>query len=305
LLLGVCGLLANGCEEDLRVPYIPPTLANWPQPYHGVAGLKVRVFDTGQVRVPEALLIRGGSPRRTRTLPVPVFLIEHPKHGLILFGTGLNPQPEPSAPSHSVRLPSLLGLAIDPKRGVRQALEAARFKAEAVRWLVLGDLRFDHTGAIKQFPQATVVVSRAEHAYAREGPSGYVPSDFDSVANWKFVDFAGAAALATFPAAIDLFGDGSCLLIDAPGFTPGTMAMLVRLPRRPVLLADDVAPIAESARYAARPAAAYDMRQWWENIWRLKRFKDLVPELIVLPAHDLDAARAARSDELVVHENDS
>jgi N-acyl homoserine lactone hydrolase len=305
VLLVTCGLLAGGCEEDLRVPYIPPALANWPQPYHGVAGLKVHVFNTGELRVPEALVVRGGNLRRTRDLPVPVFLIVHPTEGLILFGAGLNPKPVTSPESFSGWLQSLMGAEVHPKRGVAEALQAAGFRVEAVRSIVLGDLRFDHTGEIERFPQARVVVSTVEHAYAQAGPSGYVPGDFDTVTNWKLVDFAGASPLATFPAHIDLFGDGSCLLIDAHGFTAGTMAMAVRLPRRPLLLADDAAPTPESARYAARPVAAYDMRQWWDNIWRLKRFSDLAPDLLVLPAHDLDAARAARSDEIVVHENDS
>ena len=40
-----------GCEQDRRVPYVPPTLANWPQPYRGVAGLKIHIFVTGYLDV--------------------------------------------------------------------------------------------------------------------------------------------------------------------------------------------------------------------------------------------------------------
>src|SRR5262249_25054758 len=120
--------------------------------------------------------------------------------------------------------------------------------------------------------------------------------------NWKFIDFAAATPLGTFPAHVDLFGDGSCLLLDASGPTPGTLAVVLRLPHQPVLLADDLAPVSETVRYAAQPASLFDADQWWDYVWRLKRFKDLVPDLIVLPGHDVAAARQARGKDIIFHE---
>ena len=300
-LLLCLGVLAGaGCEQQERVPYISPTLANWPQPYRGVAGLKVHVFTTGVLRVPDALVLRGGSLTTTRELPVYAVLIEHPKQGLVLFNTGLDPK---SATTQT--LPAnwlgMISSAVSRGDGVQTQMEAAGFKRDAVRWIVLSSLHFDHTGEIKAFANARVVVAKAERDYAREGPSGYAPADFDEVANWKFVDFELTPPLATFRAHVDLFGDGSCLLLDASGTTPGTMALLVRLPHRPLLLAGDLAPVEETVHYAARLASVYDMERWWDHIWRLKRFKDLVPELIVFPGHDVGPVRAAGAKEIIIH----
>src|ERR1043166_2442216 len=91
-LLCLLAASLSGCEEEQRVPYIPPALASWPQPYRGVAGLKIHVFVTGTLRVPEALILRSGNLTKTRDLPIPVVLIEHPKQGLVLFNTGLDPK---------------------------------------------------------------------------------------------------------------------------------------------------------------------------------------------------------------------
>jgi len=290
----------TGCQEDRRVPYIPPTLANWPQPYRGVAGLKLHAFTTGTLRVDEALLFRGGSLTQTRDLPVAAFAIEHPKQGLVLFNTGLNSKLDAEATVPGGWL-GLLGTEVVPGDGLKVQLEKAGLKPDAVRWIVMSNLRFDHTGEVEAFPKARVVVATAERDFARQAPSGYQPTEFDGVANWKFIDFESAQPLATFTAHVDLFGDGSLLLIDARGATPGTMAMLVRLPERPVLLADDMAAVEENLRYATEPATADDMDEWWEHIWRLKRFKDLVPELIVVAGHDLQALQNAHDREIVVH----
>ena len=297
LLLLLYVLTAGGCEQEERVPYIPPTLANWPQPYRGVAGLTVHIFTTGMWRLPDAFVLRGGSVTSTRALPVYVAVVEHPKEGLVLFNTGLDPQSVATGV-----LPNWLGVInsdVSHGESVRAQMEAAGLKPDRVHWIVLSSLRFDHTGMLKAFPQARVVVTKAERDYARQGPSGYAPADFADVSNWKFIDFESAAPLATFRAHLDLFGDGSCLLLDASGATPGTLAMLVRLPRRPLLLAGDLAPVRETVQYAARLASVSDMDEWWDHIWRLKRFKDLVPQLIVLPGYDTSAA--ASSTNIVVH----
>jgi N-acyl homoserine lactone hydrolase len=300
-LLALCWLAMSGCEHELRVPYIPPTLANWPQPYHGVAGLKLHAFVTGYLHVDEALLLRGGGLTRSRDLPVPVFLIEHPRQGLVLFNTGLNANPGSNADAPG-SWTGLVHVDVSPRDSVKGQLQAAGFKPGAVRWIVLSNLRFDHTGEVEQFPKARVVVSKAEREYARQAPSGYVPDQFDDVSSWKFIDFASATPLATFAAHVDLFGDGSCLLIDAAGATPGTMAMMVRLPQRPVVLADDMAAVSESVRYAAQPASAHDRQEWWDHIWRLKRAKDLIAELIVVPGYDIEPLRDAHLKEIVVHD---
>jgi N-acyl homoserine lactone hydrolase len=300
-LLLCLGFLAQaGCEQEERVPYIAPTLANWPQPYHGVAGLKVHLFVTGFLRLSESLVLRGGSLSDTRDLPIIAALIEHPQHGLVLFNTGLGPK-SGAASSLPGGMLGLITAEISRGQGVREQMLAAGFKPDAVRWVVLSSARFEHTGELLSFPNARVVVTKAERDYARQQPSGYTPADLDEVSSWKFIDFESAAPLATFRAHVDLLGDDSCLLLDASGATPGTRALLVRLPHQPLLLAADLAAVEESVRYAARPASVYDMDQWWDHIWRLKRFKDLVPELIVVPGYDLGPARLAGARDIVIH----
>ena len=300
--LGLCGLTLAACEDDPRVPYIPPKLANWPQPYRGVNGLGVHVFNTGWLHVPEAFILRGGSLTRARDLPAPAVVIEHPTHGLILFNTGLNPAGDASPWGSGWT--SLLDVSVSRNRGLQAQMREAGLSPEAVRWIVVSDLRFDHAGEIEAFPQARVVVTKTEHEAARQASSGYVPSEFDDVANWEFIDFTAATPVATFEAHVDLFGDGSCLLVDASGVTLGALAMLVRLPQHPLLLAGSLASVEESVRYAAKPASAAEPRRWWDHIWRLKKFRDLVPELVVLPGRALQPVPAVRSKAILIHESE-
>jgi len=296
-------LLLGGCENEQRIPYIAPTLHNWPKPYRGVNGLRIEAFVTGWLRVRPGLVYRGGSLTQERLLPVLAFAIHHPREGVILFGTGLN---QHSAEHASDYLGGLPGLLTQPQAYAHQdlpsQLAASGIEPRAIRWIVLSDLQFDSTGELRAFPHARVVVTRDEHDYARRAPSGYLPREYADAESWKLIDFSAGTPLGTFESSVDLFGDGSCVLLDTAGYTPGSMALLVRLPSAPLLLAGDLALVSESIRYTARPAALYDASQWWDRIWRLKRFQDLDPRLQVVPAHDVGPLWSAPIPELVLHD---
>jgi glyoxylase-like metal-dependent hydrolase (beta-lactamase superfamily II) len=205
----------------------------------------------------------------------------------VVLDTGLNHRLGKEAKSY---LGGFLAMSVEAKLESEQDLpaqmRAAGLDPAQTLWVVVSNLRFYHTGELESFDRATVVVSRAEHRRAFEQPSGYVRREFDDVPRWKFVDVRrDGKPLGTMPAALDLFGDGTCMLIDAPGPTVGNLAVLIRMPDRPVLLAGDLAPFAETVRYAATPASLADRDAWWDHIWRLKRFRDLEPALLIVPGH--------------------
>jgi len=296
-------LIFGGCENEQRIPYIPPTLHNWPSPYKGLAGLRVEAFVTGWLRVRPGLVYRGGSLTRERLLPVLAFAIHHPREGVILFGTGLNHRIGEHANDYLGGLP---GLLMQPQAYAHQdlpsQLAASGIEPSAIHWIILTDLQFDSAGELRAFPHARVVVTRDEHDYARNGPGGYLSREYADVESWKLIDFSAGTPLGTFESSFDLFGDGSCVLLDTDGYAPGSMALLVRLPSAPLLLAGDLALVSESIRYTARPASLYDANRWWDNIWRLKRFHDLDPHLQIVPAHDVAPLWLAPIPELVLHD---
>jgi hypothetical protein len=291
-------LLLSACEEERRVPYIPPDLHNWPEAYRGVDGLAVHVFVTGFVRLPAAMVLSGGGATQTRTLPSIAFLIVHPKHGLVAFNTGLESDAEDD---DAGGLFGFLQPEIEVGRPLVEQMKAAGFDAAAVRTVVLSSLRRSHLGGIDALPKARIVLSEAEIDHAREHEPD-VLVDLEANHELEVVGFEEKAPLGTFTAHEDLLGDGSCLLIDARGPSAGSLVMLIRLRERPLLLAADLAPLPETVRYAARPAQLQEPDAWWDNIWRLKRFADLAPKLLVVPGADLKALESAGLKAVTVHD---
>jgi hypothetical protein len=297
-------LLFTACEKPLRPPYIPPALQHWPQSYKGVAGVKLHVFKTGEVTVPKKLAYRGGSLLETLVLDVLAFAIEHPRKGVILVGTGLSRGIVDEADGYLGVFRTAIGSpTMAEGQDILSQLESAGLSAERVRNIILPDLRFSHTGELENFPHAQVIVSSVEYTTAKEeGESALSLSDeYDGVRQWQFIDFVGAEPLGAFRAHRDLFNDGSVLLIDVAGATPGGLAVLVRLPHAPVLLCGNLAWTAEQARYVREPGFVFNRQSWWENAWKLKKFTELAPELVILPDHEWDAVEAAKTRDMIIH----
>ena len=193
---------------------------------------------------------------------------------------------------------------MQPGQDILSQLKAAKLSVEKVKFVILPDLRLDHSGELESLSQAAAVVTREEHATALSSSTLglYMADEFDQVEKWQFVDFSTATPLGTFARSYDLFGDGSIELIDVAGATAGGLAVLVRLSGQPVLLCGNLAWTYSQARYAWPPGLAFRRELWWEKIWRLKKFKDLVPELLILPDHDWDAIRKVEAVDITVHE---
>jgi glyoxylase-like metal-dependent hydrolase (beta-lactamase superfamily II) len=296
-------LLLAACEKPLRLPYITPELQHWPKPYRGTPGLRLHIFSTGKIELPTKVVFGDGSVLGKQTMDILVFVLEHPRQGLVLFGTGLNHGLVSNAERHGGRLLTTIGRPKVAKgQDILSQLQTAKLPLEKVHHLILPDLRFDHTGGAESFSAAQVIVTVEEHnAVTDQEDQLSIASEYDQVRTWKFIDFTGAEPLGTFRAHRDLFGDGSVLLIDVAGATPGGLAALIRLPTGPVILCGNLAWTKEQYLYARLPGLLFDREAWWEKIWRLKKFKQLVPELIVLPDHDWAAAEAAKTKDMILH----
>ena len=80
---------------------------------------------------------------------------------------------------------------MQPSQDILSQLKTAQLSVEAVKFIIMPDLRLDHSGELESMPQAAVVVTPEEHAAAlSSSPLGlYMPSEFDHVPTWQFVHF--------------------------------------------------------------------------------------------------------------------
>jgi len=118
-------------------------------------------------------------------------LIETANNGLVLIDTGLGRQDvaHPETISPFFRLLNNFQLK-DATTAVAQ-VERLGYHKQDVRHIILTHLDFDHAGGIRDFPDATVHVTRLEMEQARRGGAGFinrrrfVAEQWNEVKQWK------------------------------------------------------------------------------------------------------------------------
>src|SRR5437762_6944655 len=119
---------------------------------------KVYAFTCGHLTGELAHLMEGGEGKIR--LPIPAYLIEHPK-GTALFDTGMHPdcQRDPAA-RLGARLTSLFDFDYHPGEEISARVEALGRDPAKIDLVINSHFHFDHVGGNALIPNATMLVQR-------------------------------------------------------------------------------------------------------------------------------------------------
>ena len=197
------------------------------------------------------------------TLPIPSYLIEHPK-GRVLFDSGMHPQCRHDAAARlGARVARLFDFAqYGPADDVKSRLESIGRDPARIDYLVNSHLHFDHAGGNGLIPNATLVVQRREWQAAQDAATaakvGIYRADIDHGHPVREVDGEH-----------DLFGDGSVVCIPTYGHTPGHQSLKVRSASGEVVLTGDACYFCRTLRERRLPRFVYDREQMLASLERL------------------------------------
>jgi N-acyl homoserine lactone hydrolase len=103
----------------------------------------------------------------------------------------------------------------------------------------------DHTGQARDFPHARLLMGAADLAAMRARPA----AGQADLAPW----LSGGGQVTEVQGDLDVFGDGSVVMLNLPGHTPGHHALLVRLGSGPVMLSGDTYHFTEQVAHRGVP----------------------------------------------------
>jgi glyoxylase-like metal-dependent hydrolase (beta-lactamase superfamily II) len=174
-------------------------------------------------------------------------------------------------------------------------LQRDQVKLTDVHWIVLSDLHWDHVGRLEAYPNATVVVDRREwETQLQKTKAGAAPEEFDPAAmepklRLRLLDMAAQPPYGVFDCGLDLFKDGSVVLLDLSGHSPGSLGLWINLDSGPVLLAADASWILDNHQDLALPQrqTMFDPAQYWRKLNMMNRMAKELPQLVIFPGHDL------------------
>ncbi|MFK3739780.1 N-acyl homoserine lactonase family protein [Massilia sp. TN1-12] len=145
-------------------------------------------------------------------------------------------------------------------------------KPADIRYVVLSHAHFDHAGQSNDFPQATLVMQRAEYqvlANRKDAEAHFIQPQLLAAHTDGKQD-----KLRLLDGDTDLFGDGTVKLYALPGHTPGHHAMELTLPHAgKVVLSGDQWHFTENHERNQVPTFNYDHDQ---TIASSRRLNDIV-----------------------------
>jgi glyoxylase-like metal-dependent hydrolase (beta-lactamase superfamily II) len=228
--------------------------------------LRLYALTCGWMTLPLGALLEGEAGELR--IPVPCYLIEHPRRGRALFDAGLSTVCQSSAHTAEYlgRFASLLRIEFAAGEDVARRLEKLDVGASGIDYLINSHLHFDHAGGNALIPDARLVVQRREWQAAHE------PDLIESV-GYKPVDYDLGQDVLQIDGEHDLFGDGSAVLFPTYGHTPGHQSLRVRLAGGEVVLAGDACYLRRSLAELHLPMGAHDRAAMRESLLRLRELQ--------------------------------
>lgn len=267
-------------------------------PQSGVT-VDVKVFNSGWVAAKRGVVLSGGGLEELQ-MPALFAMFKHPVQGAMLYDTGYHTRFYEATEKFPFSILRILTPAKISEDGnaIRQ-VEKAGLAAADIKTIIIGHGHVDHIPGALDFPAAKIIIDRRELAYMQSGSGvgmlfkGYIKSFNDKLTNdVETVDFANKGqSIGPFPNAIDLWNDGSMILVPLEGHTIGQMGLLVNASDgKRYFFISDAAWISENYLDLKPPflivrTILHSYHKFKATLYFLNNFHNRFPEVVIVPCH--------------------
>jgi N-acyl homoserine lactone hydrolase len=182
------------------------------------------------------------------------YLIHHSTEGYLLWDTGITDRLTALPDGQTVQA---TGQTWHRAQTLVSSLAALGVKPADVRYVGVSHVHPDHVGNVDEFPDATLIIQKAEFEYGRKLP---------------LKSFSFEHKTQQIEGDKDLFGDGKLTILSTPGHTPGHQSLLVHLVKTGyVVLSGDVVHFQSNWDNRRVPAFNSDQAQSIASIEKIVR----------------------------------
>ena len=247
------------------------------------------MIEAGKMPARQAFAYRGGSWRGPYENGMAAILVRHPQ-ATFLIDTGFGANVD----EHWKTTPGLMRALASYVKETPAAVQLRQhgITQDQIKFVIITHSHWDHISGLEDFPGVEVRMPTAELNFIRERKMpGLIDRMIDHL-NVRTFDFSGGP-YENFERSLDLFNDGSVVLVPLPGHTYGSTGVFVNLHSgKRFLFTGDLTWAIEGFQlpaerpWLARRMVDNDEAEVRRSIVKVHQLMQRYPDLRVVPAHD-------------------
>lgn len=219
--------------------------------------------------------------------------IRHPK-GDLLYDSGLGERTV-AALEEQPWLDRQL-LSVKDVSSVKAQLTEVNLPLDQIKGIIPSHLHWDHTGGLPDLAGIPVWGQAAgiEYALNKGDEPAFLKAHLVPEILWQPIELSETPYMG-FQRSMDIYQDGSLVLVGLEGHTPGQLGLFINLPdgRRYFFIGDTTWTMTGVEDNLPRPALAqwllkvdHNLEKNNQHINRIHQLHKQYPELVIVPAHD-------------------
>jgi glyoxylase-like metal-dependent hydrolase (beta-lactamase superfamily II) len=237
----------------------------------------------------QSFVYRGASWGEHYESGMAAVLVRHPRATFLFdggFGRNLD--------EHIKIIPWLMRrmTTVDKERPAAAQLEEGGVTADQIKMILLSHFHWDHISGAEDFPQSEVWLLKEEADFIPTLPEDELARQMSPRLRFRPLELTDRP-YENFDRSLDLFEDGSVVLVALPGHTPGSMGMFVNLRSgKRFFFTGDLTWALEGVELPAerpwisRRLVDLDEEKVRLSIVRTHQLSKRYPDMIIVPAHD-------------------
>jgi N-acyl homoserine lactone hydrolase len=221
--------------------------------------MKLYAISSGELTIPKAFLTGFAGVGQQITIPIPTYLIEHPR-GLVLVDTGMRCDNKPEMVTVGWKCKDA---------DLMNKLQKLGHSPDEVKFVIMTHMHIDHAGYVDSFPKATFFIQKDELTAI----TSHLP--FEKVNYWP-IDFTKLRDLDVVPLEgdWDVFADGSVQIFKTAGHSRGHQSVIVTLPKEGSIILTGDAVYLPDILGGALPGILWNAEEFLKSVQRVKLEKD-------------------------------